>query len=52
VAKTVTIPAGTIIPVRITEDLSSKTAQPNKAFHGSLAGDLIAAGMVAVPHGG
>jgi hypothetical protein len=51
VAKTVTIPAGTIIPVRITEDLSSKTAQPNQAFHGSLAGDLIADGMVAVPHG-
>ena len=51
VAKTVTIPAGTIVPVRITEDLSSKTAQPNQAFHGTLAGDLIADGMVAVPHG-
>jgi hypothetical protein len=51
VAKTVTIPAGTIIPVRISDDLSSKTAQPNQTFHGSLAGDLIADGMVAVPHG-
>ena len=51
VAKTVTIPAGTIIPVRISDDLSSKTAQPNQAFHGSLAGDLIADGMIAVPHG-
>jgi hypothetical protein len=51
VAKTVTIPAGTIVPVRISDDLSSKTAQPNQTFHGSLAGDLIADGMVAVPHG-
>jgi hypothetical protein len=51
VAKTVTIPAGTIIPVRITEALNSQNAQPNQVFHGSLAGDLIADGMVAVPHG-
>jgi outer membrane biosynthesis protein TonB len=51
VAKTVTIPEGSIIPVRITEALSSKDAQPNQVFHGSLAGDLIADGMVAVPHG-
>ncbi len=51
VAKTVTIPAGTIVPVRITDALSSKDAQPNQVFHGSLAGDLIADGMVAVPHG-
>lgn len=51
VAETVTIPAGTIVPVRITEALSSKDAQPNQVFHGSLAGDLVADGMVAVPHG-
>src|SRR5579884_1512793 len=51
VAKTITIPAGTIVPVRITEGLSSQTAQPNQVFHGSLAGDLIADGMVAIPHG-
>ncbi|HYK36149.1 BON domain-containing protein [Alloacidobacterium sp.] len=51
VEKTVTIPAGTIVPVRITEALSSKDAQPNLVFHGSLAGDLVADGMVAVPQG-
>jgi hypothetical protein len=51
VARTVTIPAGTIVPVRITDALSSKDAQPNQVFHGSLAGDLIADGMVAVSHG-
>jgi len=51
VVKTVTIPAGTVIPVRITDALTSQTAQPNQIFHGTLAGDLIADGMVAVPHG-
>ena len=51
VAKTVTIPAGTIIPVRITDALSSKDAQANQTFHASLAGDLVADGMVAVSHG-
>lgn len=51
VVKTVTVPAGTIIPVRITEDLSSKTAQPNQVFHGTLASDLIADGMIAALHG-
>lgn len=51
VAKTVTIPAGTVIPVRITDDLSSKTAQPNQNFRASLATDLVADGMVAVPRG-
>jgi hypothetical protein len=51
VAKTITIPAGTIVPVRITEGLNSQTARPNQVFHGSLAGDLIADGMVAISHG-
>lgn len=51
VVKTVTIPAGTVIPVRITDALSSKNATPNQIFHGTLAGDLISGGMVAIPHG-
>lgn len=51
VAKMVTIPAGTIVPVRITEGLSSQNAQANQVFHAALAGDLVADGMVAVPHG-
>ena len=38
--KEVTLPAGTVIPIRITETLDSKTAQANDVFHGSLAGDL------------
>lgn len=51
VVKTVTIPAGTVVPVRLTDTLNSQTAQPNQTFHGSLAGDLIADGMVAIPQG-
>src|SRR5208337_1907855 len=51
VVKTVTLPAGTIIPVRITEELSSKSAQPNDVFHGSIAGNVEYWGVVAIPEG-
>lgn len=51
VVKEVTLPAGTVIPIRITETLDSKTAQTNDAFHGSLAGDLGTQGVIAIPHG-
>lgn len=51
VVKEVTLPAGTVIPVRITETLDSKNAQPNDVFHGSLAGDIGTQGVIAVPHG-
>lgn len=51
VVKEVTIPAGTTIPIRITETLNSKTAQQNEAFHGALAADLGVQGVIAVRHG-
>jgi len=51
VVKEVTLPAGTVIPVRITETLDTKTAQANDVFHGSLAGDLGTQGVIAIPHG-
>jgi hypothetical protein len=51
VAKTVTLPAGTVIPVRMTDTLDSATTQPNTPFHGSLAADLIVDGMIAAPRG-
>jgi hypothetical protein len=51
VVKQVTLPAGTIIPVRITENLDSKTSQSNDVFHGSLAGDLGTQGVIALPRG-
>ncbi len=51
VVKEVTLPAGTVIPVRVTETLDSKTAQPNDVFHASLAGDLGTQGVIAIPRG-
>lgn len=47
----VTLPAGTVIPVRISEELSSKDAQQNDAFHGALAADLGTQGMIAIHRG-
>jgi BON domain len=51
VAKTVTLATGTVIPIRITETLDSASTQSNTVFHGSLAGDLIADGMVVAKSG-
>jgi hypothetical protein len=49
--KDVTLPGGTVVPVRITETLDSQTASPNDAFHGVLASDLGIQGVIAIPHG-
>jgi hypothetical protein len=51
VVRDVTIPAGTVVPVRITEALDSKTAQTNDAFHGALAADLGTQGVIALRRG-
>ena len=51
VVKEVTLPAGTVIPIRVTETIDSKTAQANDVFHGSLAGDLGTRGVIAIRHG-
>jgi hypothetical protein len=46
-----TLDSGTVLPVILTEDLTSKTAQPNDVFHATLAGDLMSNGVVVVPRG-
>ncbi len=51
VDKQITIPAGTVLAVRMTDALDTKTAQPNDVFHGSLANDLHSQGVVALPLG-
>ena len=51
VAKTVVLPEGTLIPVRMIDALDSENAQPSQSFRGTLAGDLIVDGMVALPQG-
>lgn len=51
VVRQVSLPAGTVIPVILTEALDTKTAQPNDVFHATLATDLMSNGVVAIPRG-
>lgn len=51
VAEAITIPAGTDLPVRISEALETGKTQTNDAFHGVLTSDLIIDGVVAIPQG-
>jgi hypothetical protein len=51
VVQQLTLEAGTVVPVTLTEALTSKTAQPNDAFHATLAGDLMSQGVVVIPRG-
>ena len=49
--KTVTIPAGTTIPVRMTQTLDSATTQQGQTFSGTVATDVMADGLVAIRQG-
>jgi hypothetical protein len=51
VTQTVTIPAGSDIAVRITENLATGQAQPNDSFHGVLANSLVVNGVLAIRRG-
>lgn len=51
VIKQITLPSGTVLPIRVTETLDSKTAQTNDAFHGALASDIGSQGVIVMPHG-
>ncbi|HEU5350349.1 MAG TPA: BON domain-containing protein [Terracidiphilus sp.] len=51
VARQVVLPAGTEIPIRLTDTLDTKTAQPNDVFHASIAQDVVVHGLVAIPRG-
>ncbi len=50
-ARTVSISSGTSLPVRLTEGLDSATAQQGQAIHGTLAADIVAENMIAIPRG-
>lgn len=47
----VTLPAGTLVPVILTESLDTKTARADDVFHGTLATSLMSHGIVAIPRG-
>lgn len=51
VTKTIVIPAGTDLPVRISETLESGKTQTNDSFHGALADNLIINGQTAIRRG-
>ena len=47
----VTVAAGSMLPIRLTEELDTKTAKANDAFHGTLATALTQNGLVLLPAG-
>jgi BON domain len=51
VVHNITLPAGTSIPVRITQTLDSQTTQQGDKFTGAIASDIIVDGMVVLPQG-
>ena len=51
VAKTVTIPAGTLLNVRVDEKLSSSTSQTGDSFRATLDGPLVVDGAVIAERG-
>ncbi|HWB32589.1 MAG TPA: BON domain-containing protein [Acidobacteriaceae bacterium] len=51
VVRDITLPAGTAIPVRITQTLDSETTQTGDKFTGAVATDIILHGVVVLPQG-
>lgn len=47
----ITVPAGTTLPIRITQTLDSATTQLGENFTGAVASDIIIDGLVAIPKG-
>ena len=51
VFRTVTIPSGTTLPVRVTQTLDSATTQTGDSFSGVIASDVVIDGVTALPAG-
>jgi outer membrane biosynthesis protein TonB len=51
VVHTLTLDAGSTIPVRVTQTLDSATMQQGDKFTGAIASDIIVDGLVALPQG-
>ncbi len=51
VQRSITAPVGTVIPIRITESLSSKDAQNGEPFNGVVTHEVVRDGMVLIPAG-
>jgi hypothetical protein len=51
VFRDVTVPSGSVLPVRMTQTLDSATTQEGAAFSGVVASDIMVDGIVAIPAG-
>ncbi|SNT24227.1 BON domain-containing protein [Granulicella rosea] len=49
--RNVTLTAGSVLPIRITQTLDSATTQQGDSFTGAVATDIIVDGVVAIPQG-
>ncbi len=49
--QTVTIPAGTVVTVRMIDSIDSKTSQPGQEFAASVAAPVVAGDKVVIPQG-
>src|SRR5438270_349783 len=50
-SKTYTVPAGTVLSVRLGETLGSKTSQPGQSFDATLAEPIVVEGKEVIPAG-
>ncbi|GAC1415157.1 MAG: hypothetical protein NVSMB62_02250 [Acidobacteriaceae bacterium] len=51
VVRNITIPSGTVVPIRITQTLDSATTQQGDKFTGAVASDIVIDGVVALAQG-
>jgi hypothetical protein len=51
VSRVVTLPAGSTLPVRVTQTLDSATTQPGETFTGAIATDIVQDDMLVIPRG-
>jgi hypothetical protein len=47
----VAVPAGTTLPIRVTQTLDSATTQQGESFSGTVASDIVIDGLVVIPQG-
>lgn len=49
--RSLNVAAGTVLPVRLVEQINTKSAQPNDPFHATLLSDITHKGYVLIPRG-
>ncbi len=50
-SRTITLPEGTTLPVRLLDEIDTKTAQPNGSFQGTTSANVSSGGFVLIPAG-